>query len=166
MSKHKHEWTESVANSGPASILSYCASSILMTVTNKFVVNLDNFNMNFVMLFVQSLVCTVTLCILRIVGVANFRSLNRTDVKNWFPISLLLVKELTIPCRAHLHNFQESDDHSHCLWRGPLLWRKSHFYRVDVIYYDGPFICSGHLGRSAGHCNQSIIFGGSRSGTC
>ncbi|CAI4409797.1 CPG_1a_G0014970.mRNA.1.CDS.1 [Saccharomyces cerevisiae] len=91
MSKHKHEWTESVANSGPASILSYCASSILMTVTNKFVVNLDNFNMNFVMLFVQSLVCTVTLCILRIVGVANFRSLNRTDVKNWFPISLLLV---------------------------------------------------------------------------
>ncbi|AHY75593.1 AQG_2a_G0015170.mRNA.1.CDS.1 [Saccharomyces cerevisiae] len=72
MSKHKHEWTESVANSGPASILSYCASSILMTVTNKFVVNLDNFNMNFVMLFVQSLVCTVTLCILRIVGVANF----------------------------------------------------------------------------------------------
>lgn len=64
MGKHKHEWTESVANSGPASILSYCASSILMTVTNKFVVNLDNFNMNFAMLFVQSLVCTVTLCIL------------------------------------------------------------------------------------------------------
>lgn len=91
MSKGKHEWVDSVANSGPASILSYCASSILMTVTNKFVVNLDNFNMNFVMLFVQSLVCTLALCVLRAVGVAKFRSLNRTDVKSWFPISFLLV---------------------------------------------------------------------------
>ncbi|CAI4061091.1 hypothetical protein SUVZ_05G1110 [Saccharomyces uvarum] len=91
MSKSKHEWVDSVANSGPASILSYCASSILMTVTNKFVVNRDNFSMNFVMLFVQSLVCTLALCILRAVGVAKFRSLNRTDVKSWFPISFLLV---------------------------------------------------------------------------
>ncbi|CAD6626864.1 BAH_G0017740.mRNA.1.CDS.1 [Saccharomyces cerevisiae] len=86
-----HNPWASVANSGPISILSYCGSSILMTVTNKFVVNLKDFNMNFVMLFVQSLVCTITLIILRILGYAKFRSLNKTDAKNWFPISFLLV---------------------------------------------------------------------------
>lgn len=81
----------SVANSGPISILSYCASSILMTVTNKFVVNLKDFNMNFVMLFVQSLVCCLTLAVLKFLGYAKFRPLNKTDAKNWFPISVLLV---------------------------------------------------------------------------
>lgn len=80
-----------IANSGPISILSYCGSSILMTVTNKFVVNLNDFNMNFVMLFVQSLVCTLALVILRSLGYAKFRPLNRTDSKNWLPISFLLV---------------------------------------------------------------------------
>lgn len=80
-----------IANSGPISILSYCASSILMTVTNKFVVNLKDFNMNFVMLFVQSLVCCLTLAVLKVLGYAKFRSLNKTDAKNWFPISVLLV---------------------------------------------------------------------------
>ncbi|CCD26876.1 GDP-mannose transporter NDAI_0I03080 [Naumovozyma dairenensis CBS 421] len=80
-----------VANSGPISILSYCGSSILMTVTNKFVVNLENFNMNFVMLFVQSLVCTLTLIVLKTLGYAKFRPLNKADAKNWFPISVLLV---------------------------------------------------------------------------
>ncbi|CCK68493.1 GDP-mannose transporter KNAG_0B00440 [Huiozyma naganishii CBS 8797] len=86
-----HNPWASVANSGPISILSYCGSSILMTVTNKFVVNLENFNMNFVMLFVQSLVCTLLLVVLRLLGYAKFRSLNKTDAKNWFPISVLLV---------------------------------------------------------------------------
>lgn len=80
-----------VANSGPISILSYCASSILMTVTNKFVVNIEDFNMNFVMLFVQSFVCTLALVILKALGYAKFRPLNRTDAKNWLPISVLLV---------------------------------------------------------------------------
>ncbi|EDO15213.1 hypothetical protein Kpol_423p1 [Vanderwaltozyma polyspora DSM 70294] len=80
-----------VANSGPISIFSYCASSILMTVTNKFVVNLKDFNMNFVMLFVQSFVCTLLLVILKTLGYAKFRPFNKTDAKNWFPISVLLV---------------------------------------------------------------------------
>ena len=43
------------------------------------------------MLFVQSLVCTLTLVILRTLGYAKFRSLNKTDAKNWLPISFLLV---------------------------------------------------------------------------
>ena len=80
-----------VVNSGPISILSYCGSSILMTVTNKFVVNLQDFNMNLVMLFVQSLVCTLALVVLKFVGYAKFRPINKTDTKNWLPISVLLV---------------------------------------------------------------------------
>lgn len=80
-----------VANSGPISILSYCGSSILMTVTNKFVVNLQDFNMNLVMLFVQSLVCTLALIVLNFLGYAKFRPINKTDTKNWLPISILLV---------------------------------------------------------------------------
>lgn len=80
-----------IVNSGPISILSYCGSSILMTVTNKFVVNIKNFNMNFVMLFVQSAVCIITLIILKGIGYAKFRPVNKMDVKNWFPISIFLV---------------------------------------------------------------------------
>lgn len=81
----------SIANSGPVSILCYCASSILMTVTNKFVVNTDGFNMFFVMLFAQSLVCTMCLMVLKMFGYAKYRPLNLIDVKNWLPISFLLV---------------------------------------------------------------------------
>ncbi|CCD23642.1 GDP-mannose transporter NDAI_0B06100 [Naumovozyma dairenensis CBS 421] len=81
----------SIANSGPISILSYCASSILMTMTNKFVVNLPNFNMNFIMLLVQSFVCTLTLIILKKFNITNFRPLNKKDTLNWLPISFLLV---------------------------------------------------------------------------
>ncbi|CCF60337.1 hypothetical protein KAFR_0J02730 [Kazachstania africana CBS 2517] len=88
---NNHNALASIANSGPISILSYCGSSILMTVTNKFVVNLKDFNMNFVMLFVQSLVCCLTLVVLKFLGYAKFRPLNKTDAKNWFPISILLV---------------------------------------------------------------------------
>ena len=35
------------------SILTYCGSSILMTVANKYVVSGTNFNLNFFLLFVQ-----------------------------------------------------------------------------------------------------------------
>lgn len=86
-----HNPWASIVNSGPISIFAYCFSSILMTVTNKFVVNLENFNMNFVMLFVQSSVCVILLIILKSLGYAKFRPLNSTDAKNWFPISVSLV---------------------------------------------------------------------------
>lgn len=80
-----------VTNNGPISILAYCCSSILMTVTNKFVVNKKDFNMFFVMLVVQCLVCTLVLVVLKGLGYAKFRPLNKTDIKNWLPISFLLV---------------------------------------------------------------------------
>ena len=42
-----------VANNPLISILTYCGSSILMTVANKYVVSGTNFNLNFFLLFVQ-----------------------------------------------------------------------------------------------------------------
>ncbi|SCU88192.1 LANO_0D01376g1_1 [Lachancea nothofagi CBS 11611] len=92
-----------IVNSGPVSIGAYCFSSILMTVTNKFVVSGDKFNMNFVMLFVQALVCTLCLAVLKMLGYAKFRPLNKTDVKNWFPISLLLVAMIYTSSKALQH---------------------------------------------------------------
>jgi GDP-mannose transporter len=81
----------SLVNNGPVSIFSYCVSSILMTVTNKFVVNGFQFNMNFVLLLIQSLVCTAALGVLKAFGIITYRPLNKTDAKSWAPISVLLV---------------------------------------------------------------------------
>ncbi|CCH44158.1 GDP-mannose transporter 1 [Wickerhamomyces ciferrii] len=81
----------SIVNNGPVSIFAYCASSILMTVTNKYVVNGFQFNMNFVLLLVQSVVCVAAIATLKAFGVITYRPLNKTDAKNWAPISVLLV---------------------------------------------------------------------------
>ena len=43
----------SPANQGVLSILSYCASSILMTTTNKYVLSGLDYNLNFLLLAVQ-----------------------------------------------------------------------------------------------------------------
>lgn len=118
-----HNPWASVANSGPISILSYCGSSILMTVTNKFVVNLKDFNMNFVMLFVQSLVCTITLIILRILGYAKFPFIKQNRRQELVPYFLFtglddlhLFEGFTILGCSNLHHFQEFDYYLDCLW--------------------------------------------------
>lgn len=43
----------SLLNSPPVAIFSYCMSSILMTVTNKYVLSVGNFNFNCILLAVQ-----------------------------------------------------------------------------------------------------------------
>ncbi|KAL3231330.1 GDP-mannose transporter 1 [Nakaseomyces bracarensis] len=98
--KPLHGGAASIANSGPISILCYCASSILMTVTNKYVVNTEGFNMFFVMLFAQSFVCTLCLMVLKSLGYAKYRPLNATDVKSWIPISFLLVLMIFTSAKA------------------------------------------------------------------
>jgi GDP-mannose transporter len=47
--------------------------------------------MNFVLLLVQSLVCVAAIATLKSFGVITYRPLNKTDAKNWAPISVLLV---------------------------------------------------------------------------
>lgn len=82
----------SIVNNGPVSILAYCLSSILMTCTNKYVVSGNpDFNLNFLLLAVQSTVCIVTLYVLKALGIANFREVTREEAKYWSPIAFLLV---------------------------------------------------------------------------
>ncbi|ORY09910.1 hypothetical protein BCR34DRAFT_363228 [Clohesyomyces aquaticus] len=72
-------------------IMSYCASSILMTVTNKYCLSGVDFNLNFFLLCVQSVVCVVAISTCKTLGVITYRDFNSDEAKKWFPISLLLI---------------------------------------------------------------------------
>lgn len=80
-----------LVNSGPVSILCYCASSILMTTTNKYVVSGHHFNLNFFLLAIQSIVCLLTIATLKFFGVITYRKFNSNEAKKWSPIAFLLV---------------------------------------------------------------------------
>lgn len=80
-----------LVNSGPVSILCYCASSILMTTTNKYVVSGSAFNLNFFLLAVQSIVCLAVIATLKMFGVITYREFNSQEAKKWSPIAFLLV---------------------------------------------------------------------------
>lgn len=80
-----------ITNSPVLSILSYCAASILMTVTNKYVLSGRSFNLNLALLAVQSIVCLTAISFGKAFGLCKFRSFNKDEAKKWFPIALLLV---------------------------------------------------------------------------
>ncbi|KAF9305840.1 GDP-mannose transporter into the lumen of the Golgi [Mortierella antarctica] len=80
-----------IANSATFSILAYCSSSILMTVTNKMVLSRFDFNMNFLLLTIQAAVAIVLLALFRKLDLINYRRVNKEEAKKWFPISLALV---------------------------------------------------------------------------
>lgn len=82
--------SSSVVNSAPISIFSYCASSILMTLTNKFVLS-GMFNLNFFLLAIQSVTCIVTIGTLKSFNIITYRQFNKDEAKKWFPIAFLLV---------------------------------------------------------------------------
>ncbi|KAF9423194.1 GDP-mannose transporter into the lumen of the Golgi, partial [Podila epigama] len=81
----------SLSNSAAASILAYCSSSILMTVTNKMVLSRFDFHMNFFLLSIQSLTAVVMLMLFKKMDMIAFRNLDRDVARKWFPISLGLV---------------------------------------------------------------------------
>ncbi|KAH9852099.1 UDP-galactose transporter [Lenzites betulinus] len=72
-------------------IVCYCIASILMTVVNKFVVSGTHFNMNFLLLCMQSSVCVACVFTVKRLGMISFRDFDSKDAKNWFPISVMLV---------------------------------------------------------------------------
>ncbi|KDQ19173.1 hypothetical protein BOTBODRAFT_52331 [Botryobasidium botryosum FD-172 SS1] len=72
-------------------VVSYCLASILMTVVNKYVVSGSQFNMNFLLLTIQSVVCTACVLLSKSLGLITFRDYDSADAKKWFPISFLLV---------------------------------------------------------------------------
>lgn len=83
--------SQSNVTSSVAPILCYCMASILMTVVNKFVVSGRQFNMNFLLLCIQSFVCVACVFITKKLGIISFRDFDTKDAKMWFPISLMLV---------------------------------------------------------------------------
>ncbi|KAK6200089.1 GDP-mannose transporter [Scheffersomyces amazonensis] len=90
----------SISNSGPISILSYCISSILMTVTNKYVLSGFSFNLNFFLLAVQCIVCIVTIGSLKSFGIITYRQFNSDEAKKWSPIAFLLVAMIYTASKA------------------------------------------------------------------
>ncbi|KAF2115049.1 hypothetical protein BDV96DRAFT_493992 [Lophiotrema nucula] len=80
-----------VADNPMISIFAYCASSILMTTTNKYVLSGVDFNLNFFLLCVQSAVCVIAIQSCKSAGVITYRDFNSDEAKKWFPISLLLI---------------------------------------------------------------------------
>ncbi|CAM1510306.1 Fc.00g006410.m01.CDS01 [Cosmosporella sp. VM-42] len=79
-------------NSPPLSVLSYCLSSISMTVVNKYVVSGNFWNLNFFYLAVQAVVCIATISGCKQLGLIKVLAPFDSDkAKKWFPISLLLV---------------------------------------------------------------------------
>lgn len=80
--KSSSSLASSISNSGPISIFAYCLSSILMTVTNKYVLSGFSFNLNFFLLAVQSIVCIVTIGSLNSFGVITYRQFNKDEAKN------------------------------------------------------------------------------------
>ncbi|KAI0716005.1 UDP-galactose transporter [Cerioporus squamosus] len=74
-----------------APVVCYCMASILMTVVNKFVVSGHSFNMNFLLLCIQSSVCVACVVIVKKLGIISFRDFDMKEAKMWFPISAMLV---------------------------------------------------------------------------
>ncbi|TDZ29579.1 GDP-mannose transporter [Colletotrichum trifolii] len=60
-----------IDNSPGASILAYCFSSISMTVVNKYVVSGQFWNLNFLYLAVQAIVCIVTILVCKNLGMIS-----------------------------------------------------------------------------------------------
>ncbi|KAI8584646.1 hypothetical protein K450DRAFT_217280 [Umbelopsis ramanniana AG] len=72
-------------------IISYCTASILMTVTNKYVVSGYDFNMNFLLLSIQSIVAVVLLESFKFLNLIKYRDFDWNEARNWFPIAAFLV---------------------------------------------------------------------------
>ena len=54
-------------------LVSYCLSSILMTVFNKYVLSSHGFLMNFFFLLVQFFINIFKLCALKFIGLLNYK---------------------------------------------------------------------------------------------
>ncbi|KAL1972115.1 hypothetical protein VTN31DRAFT_7334 [Thermomyces dupontii] len=83
--------TNSLLNHPIVPVLAYCGSSILMTVMNKYVLSGSDFNLNFLLLLVQSIVCVATIQSLKQLGVISFRDFNTDEAKKWSPVTFLLI---------------------------------------------------------------------------
>ncbi|OQD70434.1 hypothetical protein PENDEC_c023G05875 [Penicillium decumbens] len=80
-----------VASHPALPVLAYCGSSIMMTVMNKYVLSGLDFNLNFLLLMVQSIVCIVAIQTCKSSGLITYRDFSTDEARKWFPITLLLI---------------------------------------------------------------------------
>lgn len=71
----------SAINNPTIALLCYCASSILMTVTNKYVLSGMNFNLNFLLLCVQSAVALLAIQTCKTIGIFHYRDFKLDEAK-------------------------------------------------------------------------------------
>ncbi|KAB8078014.1 GDP-mannose transporter [Aspergillus leporis] len=83
--------SNSLSNNPILPVLAYCGSSILMTVMNKYVLSGLDFNLNFFLLCIQSVVCIIAIQTCKSCGLITYRDFNTDEAKKWFPITLLLI---------------------------------------------------------------------------
>ncbi|GAM84758.1 hypothetical protein ANO11243_027590 [Dothideomycetidae sp. 11243] len=90
-----------MSNNPAVPVAAYCASSILMTVTNKYVLSgHEGFNLNLFLLFVQGFVCLAAIHICKSGGIITYRDFRQDDAKKWFPVSLLLISMIYTASKA------------------------------------------------------------------
>ncbi|GAA5873036.1 hypothetical protein JCM3774_000320, partial [Rhodotorula dairenensis] len=75
----------------PADLGAGVGPSHYWQVINKYVVSGSYFNMNFLLLTIQSVVCVSCVVVAKRLGVITFRDWDREDARRWFPISFMLV---------------------------------------------------------------------------
>ncbi|RAL08373.1 GDP-mannose transporter [Aspergillus homomorphus CBS 101889] len=83
--------SSSMQNNPFLPVLAYCGSSILMTVMNKYVLSGTDFNLNFFLLCIQSVVCIVAIQTCKACGLITYRDFSADEARKWFPITLLLI---------------------------------------------------------------------------
>ncbi|EPY50302.1 GDP-mannose transporter Vrg4 [Schizosaccharomyces cryophilus OY26] len=89
-----------ISKSPTLPVASYCMASILMTMTNKYVLSSPGYNMNFLLLTVQSLICVLTIRVLKNFKIITYRDFDFREAKFWFPISFLLVAMIYTSSKA------------------------------------------------------------------
>jgi GDP-mannose transporter len=69
-------------NHSAAAVLAYCFSSISMTVVNKYVVSGSSWNLNFLYLAIQAVICTAAILVLKQMGtITNLVALESSKAK-------------------------------------------------------------------------------------
>lgn len=86
-----------------APVLCYCASSIMMTVINKYCVSGQRFTMNLFVLLCQCAVCVSIVWLAKRLRLIQLRDLTWREVKMWFPISTMLVFVIWTGSKAIQH---------------------------------------------------------------
>ncbi|KAG1448222.1 hypothetical protein G6F56_009007 [Rhizopus delemar] len=72
-------------------IASYCCASIIMTVTNKYVLSGYDFNMNFLLLTIQNVVTVILLGLFKFLNLIKFRDFDKEEARKWLPVAGSLV---------------------------------------------------------------------------